>query len=116
MRDLPFSYIFADVLSCCKKKTKLEKLKALRDSVVSGEKRRLSDPFLEENIGTAEINDVFQDENTKEGIEDPFYRFGLGIFTYLSLLRMLIKLLLFLSIIALFQMWLINWNISPEAQ
>ena len=45
-----------------------------------------------------------QIDEDRDSIHDPFYRFGLGIYTYIKLQRALIWFLLFLSVISVVQM------------
>ena len=51
-------------------------------------------------------------EEERDSIHDPFYRFGLGIYTYIKLQRSLIIYLIFMSIIAVVQMAMFNGDLS----
>lgn len=51
-------------------------------------------------------------EEERDSIHDPFYRFGLGIYTYIKLQRSLIIYLTFMSIIAVMQMAMFNGDLS----
>lgn len=54
-----------------------------------------------------DLND-FEHEKNMEGYEDPNYNFGLGIKTYLDIYADLIRLFFFMSIFAVFQMFLLE--------
>lgn len=50
-----------------------------------------------------------------EGIDDPYYRFGLGIYSFLMLLRTLTRYFAIMTVIAIVQMLLFYSDISEES-
>lgn len=51
-------------------------------------------------------------DEERDSIHDPFYRFGLGIYTYIKLQRSIIQYLFFLTVVAVIQMHLFYSDLS----
>ena len=113
LKSLKCKYIYSDALSCCSTKRKLRLVSKMRQEHEN--EQRLHDDFLKkqnQRISLKKIEEISDIDD--EYIHDPFYRFGLGVFSYLSLMRILIRYFLFMTIIACIQMYLINGDISVE--
>ena len=90
------------------------------------EEQRLTNKFVRQNskmimvkgddIDLQETTMLLDTNTDKEAIEDPIYLFGLGIVNYMRLNRILIRFLLFMSVIAMIQMYLMNKDISMDSK
>ena len=113
MREAPLSYVFSDWaynITCQKKRKDKKFLKYRWEKEHELEKMRSSISGKSESHLLIRNEDEIDDE--RDCIADPFYQYGLGIYTYLKIQRMLVRFISFMAFIALIQMAVFHYNLS----